>query len=132
MSFLLDTDTCSAYLKGDRTVAGRVTLHFGALAVSVITVGELLTWALRIKAPPARLQGVHRFFQTVTILDVNLAVAEEFARLRAALLDRGISTGEMDLMNAATSLVHNLTIVTHNLSDYAHIPGLTVSDWMTP
>ena len=50
MSFLLDTDTCSAYLKNDPAVVGRVMLHYGGLNVSVITVGELLTWALRAHA----------------------------------------------------------------------------------
>jgi tRNA(fMet)-specific endonuclease VapC len=58
MSFLLDTDICSAYLKDDPIVVGRVMLHYGGLNVSVITVGELLTWALRAKAPPDRLRGI--------------------------------------------------------------------------
>lgn len=61
MSFLLDTDTCSAYLRNDRQVTGKVMLHFGALHISVVTVGELLTWARRAKAPPSRLQGVRDF-----------------------------------------------------------------------
>jgi hypothetical protein len=45
VSFLLDTDICSAYLKNDRRVIGKVMLQFGGLHVSVVTVGELLTWA---------------------------------------------------------------------------------------
>jgi predicted nucleic acid-binding protein len=44
MSFLLDTDICSAYLKNEPLVVGRVMLHYGGLHISVITVGELLTW----------------------------------------------------------------------------------------
>jgi predicted nucleic acid-binding protein len=43
MSFLLDTDTCSAYVKNHRGVQDKVVLHFGALYVSVVTAGELLT-----------------------------------------------------------------------------------------
>ena len=52
MSFALDTDICSAYLKNDPNVVNKVMLHFGGLSVSVVTVGELLTWALRAKARP--------------------------------------------------------------------------------
>ena len=59
MSFLLDTDTCSAYLKNHRRVVGRVMLHYGGLLVSVVTVGELLTWGLRAK----RLQVGCRLFK---------------------------------------------------------------------
>jgi predicted nucleic acid-binding protein len=38
MSFLLDTDLCSAYLKNDRQVVGKVMLHFGGLHVSVVLI----------------------------------------------------------------------------------------------
>jgi tRNA(fMet)-specific endonuclease VapC len=51
MSFLLDTDICSAYLKNDQRVVGKIMLHFGSLHVSVVIVGELMTWARRAKAP---------------------------------------------------------------------------------
>jgi predicted nucleic acid-binding protein len=132
MSFLLDTDICSAYLKNDPTVVGKVMLHFGGLNVSVVTMGELLTWALRATAPPARLQGVRDFLKAVTVLDVTPPVAEKFGEVRADLLDRGLVVGPMDLLNASVALVHHLTLVTHNVADYANIPGLTVVDWQVP
>ena len=66
------------------------------------------------------------------MLDVTQAVAEKFGELRAGLLDRGIVVGEMDLLNASVALIHNLTLVTHNVADYANVPGLTVVDWQIP
>jgi tRNA(fMet)-specific endonuclease VapC len=132
MSFLVDTDTCSAYLKNNRLVISRVMLHYGGLSISVVTVGELFTWARRAKAPAARLIGVHDFLKTVTILEATLPVAEVFGSIRAGLLDRGITVSGMDLFIAATALVHNLTLVTHNTADYSNVPGLTLEDWMTP
>ena len=59
-------------------------------------------------------------------------MAEKFGAIRADLLDRGLTVGGMDLLNAATAVVHNLTLVTHNVQDYANIPGLTLDDWMIP
>src|SRR5437899_3882825 len=85
MSFLLDTDICSAYLKNDPAVVGRVMLHYGGLNVSVITVGELLTWALRANAPPTRLQGVHDLLKGAAVLEVTWSVAEKFGEIRAGL-----------------------------------------------
>src|ERR1051325_9264612 len=113
MSFLLDTDICSAYLKNDQTVVGKVMLHFGSLHVSVVTVGELLTWALRAKAPPSRLQGVRDLLAASAVHEVDLAVAEKFGEVRAVLMDQGITVGEMDLLNGSVALVHNLTMATH-------------------
>jgi tRNA(fMet)-specific endonuclease VapC len=131
MSYLLDTDICSAYLKNHPKVVSRVTMHYGSLHVSAVTVGELLTWALRKKAPPARLQGVRDLLKAAAVLEVTLPVAERFGGIRADLFDRGITVGEMDLLNAATALIHNLTLSTHNVSDYANVAGLTVEDWLS-
>jgi len=132
MSFLLDTDICSAYLKNHPAVVGKVMLHYGGLSVSVVTVGELLTWALRAGAPARRRQGVADLLKAAAVLDVTLPVAEKFGETRADLLDRGLPVGELDLLNAAVALVHRLTLVTHNTQDYANISGLTVIDWMVP
>lgn len=33
-------------------------------------------------------------------------------------------------MIAATSLVHDLTLVTHNTQDFKNVPGLRLEDWL--
>lgn len=108
MSFLLDTDISSTYLRNDPVVA------------------------LRAKAPPERFKGVQDFLKGATVLDATLPIAAKFGEIRAGLCDRGINVPEMDLLNGATALVHGLTMVTHNVKDYADIPGLTIDDWLIP
>ncbi len=132
MSFLLDTDTCSAYLKGDRLVWGRFIQYGGGLHISTITVGELMTWAKRANAAPQRLLDVQALLTVVTVLPIDIAIATRFGEIRAALFDAGTPGPDMDLLNAATSLVHNLTLVTHNTKDYVTIPGLRLADWLVP
>ncbi len=132
MSFLIDTDIGSEYLRNHPRVTTRVMMHYGGLHVSVVTVGELMVWASRAKAPPSRLQRVQDFLAICHVLDVDRAVAETFGRIRADLLDRGRPVGVPDVFNAAVALVHNLTIVTHNVVDYRDVPGLSVVDWMVP
>jgi tRNA(fMet)-specific endonuclease VapC len=132
LSFLLDTDTCSAYVKGNPLVFNRFVQYGGGLAISTITLGELFTWALRAKAPPRRLQDVQDLLKLVAVHDVTSAVARVFGDLRAALLDAGTPGAEMDLFNAAVALIHNLTLVTHNAVDYANIPRLMLEDWLVP
>jgi predicted nucleic acid-binding protein len=132
MSFLLDTDTCSAYLKGNNAVANRFIQYGGRLYLSAVSAGELHTWALRAKASPTRMQDLLNMLSLVQILDVNLDIARRFGEVDAYLLDRGLSAPDLDLFNAAIALFHNLTLVTHNVQDYAHIPGLTIDDWLVP
>jgi tRNA(fMet)-specific endonuclease VapC len=38
----------------------------------------------------------------------------------------------MDLLIAAVALNHDLTVVSNNTKDFAHIPGLRLVDWLTP
>jgi tRNA(fMet)-specific endonuclease VapC len=132
LSFLLDTDTCSAYVKGNPLVFNRFVQYGGGLAISTITLGELFTWALRAKAPPQRLQDVQDLLKLAAVQDVTPSVARKFGELRAAHFDAGTPGPAMDLFNAAVALVHNLTLVTHNTQDYANIPGLTLEDWLVP
>ena len=130
VSFLLDTDICSAFLKGDHRVGNRVIQHGGRLHVSAITAAELFTWALRSKSPPSRLQGLLELLDGVTLLPVDLAVLRRFGAIRANQLDRGSVSPQMDLLIAATALSYGLTLVTHNIGDFVHVPDLEMADWL--
>ena len=130
VSFLLDTDICSAFLKGDQRVWQKVTQHGGQLHVSTITVGELAAWVLRKGASVKRRRSLDDFLQNVVVLEVTAEIGWKFGELRAALLDEGLPTPDFDLFIASTALVSNLTLVTHNTRDYASIPGLRCQDWL--
>jgi len=132
MSFLVDTDTCSAHLKGNALVSNRFLQYSGNLHISVVTLGELYTWALRAVAAPKRLQDVLDLLNDVRVLDATAPIARKFGEIRAGLMDRGLPTPDLDLLNAATALEHDLTVVTHNFADYQNVPGLRLIDWLVP
>jgi tRNA(fMet)-specific endonuclease VapC len=129
LRFLLDTDTCS---KGSTTVFKRFLQYGGRLHISTVTLGELATWASRARAPSDRLQDVQDLLKLVLVHDVTQEVAWKFGEVQAILLDSGVPAPDLDLINAATALVHKFTMVTHNTRDYAAIPGLTLLDWLIP
>jgi predicted nucleic acid-binding protein len=68
----------------------------------------------------------------VQVLPVDESVARKFGKVRAWQLDQGLSSPDLDLLNGAVALPHNLTKVTHNTQDYINIPGLTLEDWIAP
>jgi predicted nucleic acid-binding protein len=77
VSFLVDTDICSAYMKGDHYVLQRLMPYRGQLHVSAVAVGELFTWALRATASPKRLPGSVSVSLTESqkiIIDINAYV----------------------------------------------------------
>jgi tRNA(fMet)-specific endonuclease VapC len=132
MSFLVDTDTCSAYIKQRGSVFNRFLQYQGRIQVSVVSLGELYTWAYRQTAPTRRLRDVLNLVNDVTLLDVDHDIARKYGEVRAYLLDIGRPMESDDLLIAATALVYGLTLVTHNTSDFVHVPGLVVADWLIP
>lgn len=132
MSFLLDTDICSAHLKNNRVVSNRFLQYTGRLYISVITLGELFTWASRAKAPPQRLQALLDLLNDLQTLEVTDAIGRKWGELRAGLFDTGRPAPDLDLFQAATAQVHGLTLVTHNVQDYAFVPGIAIVDWLVP
>ena len=132
MSFLIDTDVCSAYLRGDGRVFNRFLQHGGGLYVSAVSLAELYTWAFRANAPPGRLVGIADLLSQVAVVPVDQDVARRFGEVRAALLDQGRPVATPDLLIASTALLHDLTVVTHNTAHFVPVPGLRIADWLAP
>lgn len=132
MSFLLDTDICSEYLKGYNDLANRFVQYGGRLNIWAVTLGELFSWALRVKSPRRRLSQVVGLLPLVRLIEIDFDVARRFGEIDAQLLDSGLPAPDVDLINGAAALVHGLTMVTHNVVDYKNIPGLSVVDWLAP
>ena len=56
--------------------------------------------------------------------------AEETAGLSADLRKAGREIGPYDLLIAAQARRRGVTLVTHNLKEFARVPGLVVVDWV--
>ena len=132
MSFLLDTDICSAHLRRPPGLAHRFIQYGGRLNLSTVTLGELYAWAHRRADPEPLLTLVHELLGDIPVLPYDERCACEFGRIRGKLLREGATVGTADVMIAAVALVHNLTVVTHNTAHFVNIPGLRLEDWLTP
>ncbi|MBI1901831.1 MAG: type II toxin-antitoxin system VapC family toxin [Planctomycetia bacterium] len=130
MSFLLDTDICSAHLKGRRKLFSRFQQYAGRLHISRIVLAELYAWAHLSSNPAKRLDDIEDLVGGFYAVEFDNDCAMEFGRLRVQLRRKGLTIGAMDLLIAATALVHDLTLVTNNLSDFESIPGLRVINWL--
>ncbi|MBA3483272.1 MAG: type II toxin-antitoxin system VapC family toxin [Pirellulales bacterium] len=89
-------------------------------AVSVISVVEVLGYH--------SLSDVDRnlfeaFFATSKLLPISDAVIAQAVQLRQ---NHRMSLG--DSLIAATAVVHGLTLLTHNVRDFANVPGLVIID----
>jgi tRNA(fMet)-specific endonuclease VapC len=131
MSFLLDTDTCSAHIRRPAGLSHRFIQYSGRLHISAVTLAELLAGAAIVRSTKLE-TSIRELQRDVVLLPFDDACAAEFGRLRGQLRATGMVVNFPDLMIAATALVHNLTLVTHNTSDFQNIPGLRLDDWLLP
>lgn len=129
MNFLIDTNICSAYIKGHREVWNKFLQHSGGIAISAVTAGELWAWVSRKQATDKSRVVVTEFIESVDVLEVDLTVALCFGKLRGVLLDMGITIPNLDGLIAATALSHDLTLVTNNTADFKNVPDLRLQDW---
>ncbi len=133
MSFLLDTDVCSAHIRRPSGLMHRFVQHSGRLFVPTVGLAELYVWAYLRPDPRDFLSSVATFLKyDVETLAFDEASAERFGKLRVGLQRIGIVVSPIDLLIASVALAHDLTLVTHNTADYQHIPDLRLEDWLIP
>ena len=113
VDLLVDTDVLIDHLRGAR----RFEPGTAAIACSTVTRAEL--FAGRASEEDA----VRTLLAPFHELPVDRSVAELGGRLRR---DHGVRIA--DALIAATALVHDLELLTRNVRDFAHVPGLSLQD----
>lgn len=132
MSFLLDSDICSAYLREPGSLFARFMQYGGRLWISTITLSDRYTWAYKQDDPTIILEKVRDFLRDVQMLSFDEACGVDLGTLRGSLLRQGIIVSPVDLMIGSIARVHDLTLVTHNTVDFRNIPDLRLEDWLEP
>ncbi len=131
MSFLLDTNILSAHLRRPSGLSHRFIQHGGRSYAPSVALAELYVWAHNRPDPSGPLEAIDALlFHEVSILDFDRDCAAEFGRVRVAMRRQGAEMNAVDLMIAAVALVYDLTLVTHNTSDFQRVPDLRLDDWL--
>ncbi len=88
---------------------------------------------LRDEARPRRGRGCLRSLRhrsdSCPGLPFDDACAVQYARLCQDLERDGTPIGPNDVMIAATALSTDLTLVTHNVSEFSRVIGVKIEDW---
>lgn len=123
---LIDTDWAIDVFHGqpaaEQTLIG---LAPDGLSVSHLSYAELYQGAYYGRDPETAITGLRWFLQDKHLLPTTPEIMERFAILRGSLtphLRRQI--GDIDLIIAATALTYDLALLTRNVKDFQHVPGL--------
>lgn len=124
-SVVVDTDVISFLFKNhpirvryDAELAGR------SLLISFMTLAELDRWAIQARWGEARLNRLIEYLQPFVVLPYNRALCRKWAEVTVAAQANGRRIDCADAWIAATALLYDLPLVTHNRDDYLGVPGL--------
>lgn len=98
--------------------------------ISEMTLAELKFGVENSEKPEKNRKALVDFLTGVQILPIFHSLdlyAKEKARLRKA----GTPVDDFDLLIGATSVTHDLTMVTNNTNHFKRISGIKLEDWTT-
>ncbi|KNX76323.1 plasmid maintenance protein [Pseudomonas sp. 250J] len=132
LRYMLDTNICIFTIKNKpQVVREAFNRYHGQLAISTVTLMELIYGAEKSAAPERNLAIVEGFAARLDVLDYDIQGAAHTAQLRAELAKAGTPIGPYDRMIAGHARARGLTLVTNNLREFQRVPGLRVEDWVT-
>lgn len=125
VKYLVDTDVLIDHFKGV-PAAVELIKKIGGLsgtAISAITLAEILEGAMDF---PRKMEKIKTVLDAVETVPVDKKVAEIFAAKRHELRKQRNLIDNMDLLIAATAIVHGLTLATRNKKHFSRIEGLKI------
>lgn len=130
MHYLIDTNILIYRLKN----AGNVNSNFlknrnEQMYVSVISYGELIYGARKSKFVEKNLETVKAIKSIFPLLDINSSVMDIFGEIKNYVQKIGRTVDDMDLLIASTAISKSMTLVSHNIKHFEHIPNLMLVDW---
>lgn len=131
LQYLLDTHIVIYTMKNrPAQVREQFMLHDGRMAISSVTLGELVYGAERSSQPERNLKDVESLLARIEVLQFDEVAAYHFGQIRADLANRGLPIGPYDLMIAGHARSRGLIRVTNNAAEFVRVPGLRVENWV--
>lgn len=131
IKYLLDTNICIFTIKRKPPeIQELFRQHQGQMAISTITLMELIYGAEKSQAPERNLTDIEGFAARLEVLEYGSEAAKHTGQLRAELARMGQPIGPYDQMIAGHARSSGLIVVTNNLREFERVPGLRVVDWV--
>lgn len=124
---LLDTDVFSFFFKGGFAPTTVRSRHSQSRAMPLLSNrGRGQVWARLRHWGTARTQRLDAVLRQYIVLPYDARMVETWAEIAAHRRALGRPIGCGDCWIAAAAVRHQIPLITHNMTDYQDIPGLTL------
>ena len=104
--------------------------HAGRMAISSITLAELIHGVEKSSDLPRNLASVEDFCSRLTVLPYDAKAAYHYGSIRAHLEKLGQPIGVNDLHISAHARSQGLVLVSNNLREFERVPSLQFENWV--
>ncbi len=130
MSYLIDTDICVYWLKGNENIERKaLAVRLDNIYISFIALSELYYGAYKSQRIKGNLIAVKALWNKLGFIESNEDICETFGKLKAGLEKKGNVINDADMFIASCALANGFTLVTNNERHFKRIKGLKVENW---
>ena len=132
ISYALDANIVTYYLKGNRSIINRVaeeTENTNIIIIPPMVFYEIKRWLLTINST-RKLALFETMCSLSSIGAIDREILETAAGIYSDLQKRGIAVGDNDILIATYCIHHNFTLVTNNEKHFKYIANLKMVNWL--
>ena len=131
LKYLLDTNIVIYVIKRRPIgVLDTFNANVSRMAISAITLAELLHGVEKSSQPAANFAVVEDFCSRLDVLPYTAKAAQHYGSIRADLERSGQPIGVNDLHIAAHARSEGLIVVSNNNREFSRVPALQVENWI--
>ncbi len=129
MRWLLDANAVIAMLRDSVSpIARHARQHDpGDVAISAIVAHELFYGAFKSQRMSHNVALVDALL--FPVIEFDKEDARQAGQIRASLATKGAGIGPYDILIAGQAIARDVILVTHNIREFARVPGLRLEDW---
>jgi tRNA(fMet)-specific endonuclease VapC len=128
--YLIDTNICVAFLKGNTEVINQFQLKHQDCYISTLVFAELYKGVYCSSRFNENIIALDRFANSLSKVDYDQSAALEFGKIQSELRRKGRPTGELDALIASVARSRQDVLVTNNTRHFINIDGLQLEDWL--
>lgn len=128
---IIDTDTVSYFFRNNARVVVKLDEYLkehGFVYLSVVAYYEVLN-GLYFKDAKNQIGQFEKFVELNKVLPLTDEIAKTSAKIYSDLRKKGQTVGHNDVLIAGTAIIHELTLITNNVSHFSRIDGLDIDNW---
>ena len=131
LKYMLDTNICIYVIKRKPIeVLSHFNEHSGQLAISSITLAELIHGAEKSQFVSRNIRTVEDFCSRLEVLEYAHNAAAHYGYIRSDLEKKGQVIGVNDLHIAGHARSEGLVLVSNNLKEFTRVDALRTENWI--